>query len=83
MKNVTFSIEGMHCDGCAQTICAVVSSRAGVQAVDASFDEGRARVLYDPQSIDDDTLTDAIQQLGFRVTSRTSTGSEPSTLRKS
>ncbi len=67
MKSVTLKIEGMHCDGCAQTIHAVVETLPGVQGVDASFGEGRARILYDPESIDADRLADAIRRIGFNV----------------
>ncbi|MGH6885515.1 MAG: heavy-metal-associated domain-containing protein [Geminicoccales bacterium] len=38
----------MHCDGCAETIKALLSLEAGVEAVSVSYREGRARVSYDP-----------------------------------
>lgn len=67
MESVTLKIEGMHCAGCAQTIQAVVETLAGVQGVDASFDKGHARILYEPASIDAERLADAIRRLGFEV----------------
>jgi copper chaperone CopZ len=35
-----------------------------------SFDESRARILYDPQSIGEDRLVDVVQEPGFRVVGR-------------
>jgi copper chaperone CopZ len=35
-----------------------------------SFDEGQARILYDPQSIGEDRLVDVVQDRGFRVVER-------------
>jgi len=35
-----------------------------------SFDEGQARILYDPQTVSEDRLVDAVQKPGFRVVGR-------------
>ena len=82
MESVTLEIEGMHCDGCAQTIHAVVSTLSGVQGVDTSFDEGRARILYDPGSIDAQRLTGVIRRLGFNVTGQVPSNSVASKANK-
>ncbi len=74
MKSVTLKIEGMHCGGCAETIRSLVEKQPGVQAVSVSFDEGRARVLYDPGATGEDHLVGVIQQPGFRVVGRDSEG---------
>lgn len=70
MKTATFKIEGMHCDGCANTIKALVEREPGVQMAAVSFDAGEARVLYDPQAIAEDRLVAVVQQPGFRVVAR-------------
>ena len=67
MKTATFTIEGMHCDGCASTIKALLDRQAGVQMATVSFAERQARVLYDPNAIDEDRLVAAIEKPGFRV----------------
>lgn len=36
MKTATLNIEGMHCDGCAQSIKALVEREEGVKAADVS-----------------------------------------------
>jgi copper chaperone CopZ len=70
MKTATFKIEGMNCDHCANTIKTLVEKQPGVQMATVSFDEGQARILYDPQAIGDDRLVAVIQEPGFRVVGR-------------
>jgi copper chaperone len=70
MKNATFKIEGLRCDGCANTVRGLVEKEPGVKAVSVSFAEGEARVLYDPQATDEERLVATIQKPGFRVVAR-------------
>ena len=67
MKTATLKIEGMHCDGCAETIKGLVEKEPGVRMVAVSFADGQARVLYDPDRISVERLVDVIQTPGFRV----------------
>lgn len=71
MKSVTMQVEGMHCQGCATAIRARLASQPGVIAAEVSFDEGRARVLYDPKVGEAQQLVEAVQALGYRVPDRT------------
>lgn len=70
MKTLTFRVEGMHCEGCAETIRTLLAQQPGVQAVAVSFQEGQARVLFDPQAIDETRLTATIQKPGYRMVGR-------------
>jgi len=70
MHSVTFKLEGMHCDGCAATIQALLERNGGVRKAAVSFKEGEARVLYDPRSVTETQLTAAMEKSGFRVTGR-------------
>lgn len=70
MKAATFKIEDMHCEGCAQTIQALVEKEAGVALADVSFAKGEARVLFDPNTTAEDRLIAVIQKPGFRVIGR-------------
>jgi copper chaperone CopZ len=70
VKSVTFAIEGMHCDGCAATIKALVEREAGVKAASVVFKTGEARILYDPAATSEGRLVAAIERPGFRVTGR-------------
>lgn len=74
MKTVILKLEGMHCDACATTIKDLVERQPGVQAVSVSFDEGRARILYDPNAAREEQLVSVVQQPGFRVIARESEG---------
>ena len=70
MKTTIFEIEGMSCDACANTIKRLVEKEPGVRMAIVSFGDRQARVLYDPQSVQEDRLVDAIQKPGFRVVGR-------------
>ncbi len=70
MRNTTFKIEGMHCDGCARTVKMLIEREPGVRAADVSYEGGHARVLYDPQAIDEDHLVATIEKSGYRVVAR-------------
>jgi copper chaperone len=74
MKTTVFRIEGMNCDACANTIKSFVENEPGVRMASVSFGERIARVLYDPQSVQEDRLVEAIQKPGFRVVARESVG---------
>src|SRR3546814_5621734 len=47
MKTTILTIQGMHCDGCAHTIEALLARVPGVRKAEASFDERQARILHD------------------------------------
>jgi copper chaperone len=70
VKTATFRIEGMHCDGCASTVKTLVEKEPGVKAAAVSFEDGEARILYDPQATDEDRLAAAIRKPGYRVAGR-------------
>ena len=69
MKTLAINIEGMHCDGCAETIEGLLAVENGVKASSVSFKEGRARVLFDPAVIDEKGLAAAIEKGGYKVAS--------------
>jgi len=67
MNTAILGIQGMHCDGCAQTIEALIRAKPGVRAAEVSFQDGQARILYDPQTIGEDQLVEVIERAGYRV----------------
>ncbi len=70
MKTTVFTIEGMHCDGCAENVEGLVRKQPGVRMVSVSFAERQARVLYDPKAVAEERLVEVIQKPGFRVVGR-------------
>jgi copper chaperone CopZ len=70
MKTAIFKIEGMNCEGCAKTIQGLMDKESGVRMASVSFNDRAARVLYDPQAVQERQLIDLIQKPGFRVIGR-------------
>src|SRR3546814_18452009 len=65
MKTTLLAIDGMHCDGCARTIEALLARLPGVHKVEASFEERRARVLHYPKSVSATETAAAVATGGF------------------
>lgn len=70
MKTAVFRIEGMHCNGCVDTLKALLGAEAGVHAAEVSLERGEARVLYDPARVDAQRLSQTIGKPGYRVIGR-------------
>lgn len=70
VKTVTFKINGMHCDGCARTIEALVATEPGVRKASVSYDSREARVLFEPGIASEDRLVDLIRKAGYSVASQ-------------
>lgn len=68
MKTTLITIKGMHCDGCARTIEALLTGVSGVRKADASFEERQARVLHDPAKAPETDLVIAVAKGGFEAT---------------
>lgn len=70
VKTLTLRIEGMHCDGCAATIKALLDTESGVRQAAVSYKDRQARVLYEPSEVDEDRLVAAIERAGYRISGR-------------
>ena len=64
---MTLTVEGMHCDGCAERLRARLETAPGVREVAVSFAERQARVVYDAHATEERRLVDAIEKSGFHV----------------
>ena len=67
VKTVTFKIDGMHCDGCARAIEALVATDPGVRKATVSYDSREARVLFEPDIASEDRLVNLIRKAGYSV----------------
>ena len=67
MKTTVFTIEGMHCDGCADRIRGVLETEPGVRSVSVSFATGEARVAYNSHAVGETRLIEVIERAGFHV----------------
>jgi copper chaperone CopZ len=62
---VTLAIEGMHCEGCAQTIQKSLRLCPGVAKAEVSFEKGRAVVTGDGMEVA--ALERAVTEGGYKV----------------
>lgn len=67
MKTTLLAVKGMHCDGCARTIEALLARVPGVRKAEASFEERRARVLHDQDEAPETDLVAAVAKGGFEA----------------
>lgn len=67
MNSVTLKVKGMHCEGCAKTIEALLGVEPGVQRATVSFKLHEAQVKFDPNATDDARLAAAIERAGYKV----------------
>lgn len=67
MNSVTLKVEGMHCEGCAKTIEALLGAEAGVQRAAVSFQAREAQVQFDSKASDGAHLAAAIERAGYKV----------------
>jgi len=65
MKQITLKVEGMHCEGCAQVVEALLGREDGVQKAAVSYAKREARVLLDPAVTDLNKLAAAIERAGY------------------
>ena len=70
MKTLLFEIEGMHCEGCVDTVQALLKMEVGVQAASVSLKEGTARVLVDPTKAEQKRLATILERAGYKVSLR-------------
>lgn len=71
MKTTEFTVEGMHCDGCANTAAALLSAVPGVRKAEVSYADRRARVLHDPDQAGVADLYAAVGRAGYVASERT------------
>jgi copper chaperone CopZ len=64
----SFTVEGMHCDGCSSAITEALSKVDGVTTASADHVTGSAKATYDSSGATTEELTTAIEDLGYTVT---------------
>ncbi len=61
----TFEVEGMTCGGCELGVKVNVGELDGVVSVEASYEQGEAVVVHDPEKVTPDEIVVAIEELGY------------------
>ena len=67
METVELKVEGMDCQGCVKSVTRMLSGVAGVENVDVSLEEGRARVTYDPAKAGVADMKRAVERAGYKA----------------
>ncbi len=65
-----FDIKGMHCQSCAADIKETLEEMAGVQRADVTFDGQTAIIEFDDATVQQATLVNKIQELGYQATNK-------------
>lgn len=68
IKSVEFTVEGMTCTGCENTIQKSVGSIKGVKTVKADHIAGNTIITYDSTSVSLDAMKQAIVDKGYEIT---------------
>ena len=71
VSTVTLSITGMHCEGCAAGITAILKRTEGVLKADVSFAEERATVDFDSTKTSSAKIVQAVEKMGYKATPKT------------
>jgi len=74
MNTLDLTIDGMHCDGCATRIRSLLEKDSGIREVSVSFETGMGRIIYSPQSTDEERIVAIIERAGFTITNGISHG---------
>jgi copper chaperone len=67
METVELKVEGMDCQGCVQSVTRMLNGVPGVEKVDVSLEQARARVTYDPAKSGPAQLRRAIERAGYKA----------------
>ena len=65
MITKTFDVPKIHCDGCERTIKGALGKLLGVSKVEPSFVTKRVLVEFNPASIDEPRIRDALRTAGY------------------
>lgn len=66
-ESITFTVSGMKCGGCENSLTNKLMALEGVESVLASHQQKRVEVGFDLSKISVDDLEDAISDAGFKV----------------
>ena len=67
METFELRVEGMDCEGCVKSVTRMLTGVRGVESVDVSLGEARARVTYDPSKSGPADFKRAVERAGFKA----------------
>lgn len=66
VTTVSYEVDGMHCDGCAEAIVAELTETPGVQQAECTFQSKRATVRFAAPATRE-SVERAVTKLGYKV----------------
>lgn len=81
--NQKYKVKGMHCASCSSIIEKTLKKQLGVQSAAVNYGTENATIAFDPNSTDPQTLSKAIEPLGYSLVLESKTDSGPSSQDKS
>lgn len=66
MVNSTYTVQGMTCGHCVQSVTEEVSKIAGVSDVQVDLGSGRV-VISSDEPVTDDAVVEAVEEAGYQV----------------
>ncbi len=70
MNEATITVSGMTCMGCVGSVKRILSQLPGVSSVEIDLGSGKVRIVHDERIVKLDTLRQAIDDSGYKVTDR-------------
>ena len=67
MQTIELRVEGMDCQGCVQSVTRTLNGVPGVEKVDVSLEQARARITYDPAKSGPEQFKRAIERAGYKA----------------
>ncbi len=66
-ESVSLNVAGLKCGGCENNVKTKLSEVAGILEVNASSKENRVDVIFEPDNVNLDAITQAITDAGYVV----------------
>ena len=70
MNETTFSVTGMTCMGCVNTVANMLRRQPGVEDVQVNLEPGTATVSFDAARISAEQLIQAVERVGYHMAER-------------
>jgi copper chaperone len=69
MNKITLSVDGMSCQGCADSLTRRFEGEQGVGAVKVSYETKSAELEYDADLLTEARLSEIVKEAGFQLNS--------------
>lgn len=67
-QTLVLNITGMTCAGCEAHVEQAVKEVAGIQHASASYEEGKAQIVFDPSQTNSKQIIEAVNTTGYKIT---------------